>query len=153
MMTSIKALYRRFFHLTKKEERVCAKDASCSGCRRTEIYICIYSKCLFIVSAISIHFQTSELCTVHNLKRTNTPKSDPSEKPNCKYKTMTSNNLRPLKITTVGDGMVGKTCLLITYTANEFPIDYVPTVFDNHACNLSVDGKEFALTLWDTAGA
>lgn len=64
---------------------------------------------------------------------------------------MTS-NLRPLKITTVGDGMVGKTCMLITYTENEFPLDYVPTVFDNHACNLTVDGKEFSLTLWDTAG-
>lgn len=64
---------------------------------------------------------------------------------------MTS-NLRPLKITTVGDGMVGKTCLLITYTSNEFPMEYVPTVFDNHACNISVDGKDFALTLWDTAG-
>lgn len=59
---------------------------------------------------------------------------------------------RPMKITCVGDGMVGKTCLLITYTQNIFPKDYVPTVFDNHACNLSVDGKEYNLTLWDTAG-
>lgn len=61
-------------------------------------------------------------------------------------------HLRPLKITTVGDGMVGKTCLLITYVQNEFPEEYVPTVFDNHACNITLDGKEYNLTLWDTAG-
>lgn len=60
--------------------------------------------------------------------------------------------LRPLKITTVGDGMVGKTCMLITYTRNEFPTEYVPTVFDNHACNIHIDGTEYSLTLWDTAG-
>lgn len=63
-----------------------------------------------------------------------------------------ASSLRPLKITTVGDGMVGKTCLLITYTQNEFPQEYVPTVFDNHACNLTVDGMDYNLTLWDTAG-
>lgn len=63
-----------------------------------------------------------------------------------------SNSVRPLKITIVGDGMVGKTCLLITYTQNEFPEEYIPTVFDNHACTISVDDKEYSLTLWDTAG-
>lgn len=61
-------------------------------------------------------------------------------------------NIPPLKITTIGDGMIGKTCLLITYTKNEFPKEYVPTVYDNHTCSLTVDSKDFALTLWDTAG-
>ncbi|CAG7731831.1 unnamed protein product [Allacma fusca] len=59
---------------------------------------------------------------------------------------------RPLKITVVGDGTVGKTCLLISYTANSFPTEHEPTVFDNYAKTLTVDGAEFSLTLWDTAG-
>lgn len=58
----------------------------------------------------------------------------------------------PLKITTIGDEMIGKTCLLVTYTKNEFPKDYVQTIYDNHTCNLGIDGKEYEVTLWDTAG-
>lgn len=59
---------------------------------------------------------------------------------------------RPIKITTIGDGTVGKTCMLITYTTKEFPSEYVPTIFDNFAGTLCVDGQEFDMTLWDTAG-
>ncbi|XP_046461822.1 ras-like GTP-binding protein RhoL [Daphnia pulex] len=59
---------------------------------------------------------------------------------------------RPLKITVVGDGTVGKTCVLIVYTKNVFPVTYVPTVFDNFSETIEVDGHAYNVSLWDTAG-
>ncbi|KAH3758801.1 Rho GTPase [Pelomyxa schiedti] len=57
-----------------------------------------------------------------------------------------------VKLVAVGDGAVGKTCLLICYAKNEFPEKYVPTVFENYVKVVNRPTGELCFELWDTAG-
>ena len=43
-----------------------------------------------------------------------------------------------IKCVTVGDGAVGKTCLLDSFTKKEFNEDHVPTVLQNFAMTLKI---------------
>ena len=50
-----------------------------------------------------------------------------------------------IKIVVVGDGAVGKTCLLQVFVSGTFPDGYTPTIFESHEFDISKkdgDGKE-----------
>jgi len=57
-----------------------------------------------------------------------------------------------IKLVVVGDGAVGKTCLLISFASDRFPVDYVPTVFENYTAQMKIHSDPVLLHLWDTAG-
>ena len=47
-------------------------------------------------------------------------------------------SVRTIKLVVVGDGAVGKTCLLYAYAKNEFPEGYEPTVLESYAVNFNI---------------
>eukprot|EP01084_Bolivina_argentea_P239709 402835_1 len=69
---------------------------------------------------------------------------------------MADNDAFQIKLVVAGDGAIGKTCLLIGYEKDEFPTDYLPTVFENVTLDkeIMINGQPslIALDLWDTAG-
>jgi len=61
-------------------------------------------------------------------------------------------DLSNLKLVVVGDGAVGKTSLLYVYNNGKFPVEYVPTVFENASKSVQYKGRPVTLRLYDTAG-
>ena len=60
--------------------------------------------------------------------------------------------MQTIKCVVVGDGDAEKICLLISYTTNKFPTEYVPMVFNNYAVTVMIGGEPYTLLLCDTAG-
>ena len=66
---------------------------------------------------------------------------------------MSENNEQPrVKFVVVGDGAVGKTCMIMCYSKETFPTAYVPTLFDAHEGVSNYEGTQVKLDIWDTAG-
>lgn len=57
-----------------------------------------------------------------------------------------------LRCVVVGDGAVGKTSMLISFSKGDFPDEYVPTILDQYAATIHVGGTPYLLELVDTAG-
>jgi small GTP-binding protein len=56
-----------------------------------------------------------------------------------------------VKCVVVGSHGVGKTSLLMTYQNKSFATN-IPAVLEGYAPDVTVDGKQAKIALWDTAG-
>jgi len=60
--------------------------------------------------------------------------------------------MEDIKVVMVGDGNVGKTSLLISYTTNRFPEDHIPTIFEYYSSYAVVNNNPVRMNFLDTSG-
>ncbi|XP_028857956.1 rho-related GTP-binding protein RhoV [Denticeps clupeoides] len=71
----------------------------------------------------------------------------------CREPRVPSASLSPaVRCMLVGDGAVGKTSMVVSYTSNGYPADYKQTAFDVFTGHVQVDGSPVQIQLFDTAG-
>lgn len=56
------------------------------------------------------------------------------------------------EIAVLGATSVGKSALTKRFVDDEFPNEYDPTIFKRHALQTTMNGIDYHLTLYDTAG-
>lgn len=57
-----------------------------------------------------------------------------------------------IKCVFLGDGAVGKTSLIVSYTTNGYPSEYIPTAIDTYDVVVHVDGEPVTFEMCDTPG-
>lgn len=65
---------------------------------------------------------------------------------------MTASMASFLKLTLVGDGGVGKSCLILQYMYGDFVEEYEPTKADAYRRTITLQGDEVQIDILDTAG-
>lgn len=60
--------------------------------------------------------------------------------------------MKVVRCVIAGDSGCGKSSLLLSYTTNAVPQEYIPTVFDNYSAHVVCKGTIVHLTLWDIGG-
>eukprot|EP00092_Neocalanus_flemingeri_P015465 GFUD01016742.1.p2 GENE.GFUD01016742.1~~GFUD01016742.1.p2 ORF type:complete len:201 (-),score=78.80 GFUD01016742.1:33-614(-) len=65
---------------------------------------------------------------------------------------MENKDTKTIKVVVVGDGAVGKTAMMMSFMTSKIPTDYQPTVVDTFSVDITVEGEEYTLDIFDTAG-
>lgn len=58
----------------------------------------------------------------------------------------------PINCAMLGDGMIGKTCLTLSYSTKRFIDEYTATIHDNYKVKVQKEGQDFPVSVFDTAG-